>query len=124
MMIAPEQLASLLDVAHATLRDEIQQHLGPEQRYPAAMVASALRLCARALAIGPTAAGAAHQALSGLYPDGPLRDLRDLERRLSAELRAGRMPAERERLVRRALLARTLARLAVTNPDYAKTYNE
>lgn len=121
-MIAPEQLASLLDLAQATLRDEIQPHLGPDQRYAAAMVASALRMSARALAIGPASAGAARQALSALYPGEPSLDLGDLERRLVAELRTGGLTAERERLVRRALLARTLARLAITNPDYAKSY--
>lgn len=123
-MIAPERLASLLDVAQATLRDEIQPHLGPDQRYAAAMVASALRVSARALAIGPASAAAARQTLSTLYPGEPSLDLADLERRLVAELRAGRLTTERERLVRHALLARTLARLAITNPDYAKTYKD
>jgi hypothetical protein len=123
-MIAPEKLASLLDLAQATLRDEIQPHLGPQQRYAAAMVASALRMSARALAIGPASASAARQALSALYPGEPSLDLIDLERRLAAELRAGRLTAARERAVRHALLARTVARLAITNPDYIKTYKE
>lgn len=123
-MIAPEQLASLLDVARATLRDEIQPHLGPDQRYAAAMVASTLRICARALTSGPAAAAAAREALCALYPGEHSLDLADLERRLVAELRAGRLTAERERLVRHALLARTRARLAITNPDYAKSYKD
>lgn len=123
-MIAAAQLARLLEAAEATWRAEIQPHLGAEQRYPAAMVANALRICTRALVEGDAAARTERDALSALYPDGPTADLDALERRLAAELRAGGIPPARERRIRQALLARTRARLTLTNPDYLETYRE
>ena len=111
-------------MASATLRDEIQPHLGAEQRYPAAMVANALRICARALAEGDRIADVQCQALRTLHPDAPAADLGALERRLAAELRAGHLPPEREQRIRDVLRIRALARLALTNPDYPNTYKE
>lgn len=121
-MIAAAQLASLLAAAEATLREDIQPHLAAAQRYPAAMVANALRIAARSLAQGADVADAERAALATLYPDDPSADLGELQRRLAAELRVDGVTPEREQRIRAVLRARTLARLALTNPDYPKTY--
>jgi hypothetical protein len=42
---------TLLDLCAATLRDEIVPHLGPGQRYAAAMIAKALEIARREIAV-------------------------------------------------------------------------
>lgn len=109
--------ADLLEVARSTLREEVMPHLAPAARYPAAMVANALAIAARELALGPRALAAERELLARLYasPNAPLDELR---RRFCADLRARRFGPEREREVRTLLAALVHARLAISNPGY------
>ena len=140
-MTDDDRLAGLLSVAREALRAELQPALDSALRYRAAMVANALAIVARRLSLGQGVEARQVQALAALYPDaagpslrgpdaaGPsLRgpdaagpSLRGLERRLARELRRGRLDVEREERVRAVLLARTLARLEIANPDYPAT---
>lgn len=121
-MTQDDRLASLLSAARDVLRAELQPSLDAGQRYRAAMIASALAIASRALAGGADLAARQRQTLAALYPDASVADLARLERRLARELRQGRLDVEREERVRAVLLARTLARLEITNPDYPSTF--
>ena len=120
-MTDDDRLAGLLSVARETLRTELQPALDPALRYRAAMVANALAIVARRLSLGQGVEARQIQALAALYPDAAGSGLRGLERRLARELRRGRLDVEREERVRAVLLARTLARLEIANPDYPAT---
>ena len=85
------------------------------------MVANALAIVARRLSLGQGVEARQIQALAALYPDAAGSGLPGLERRLARELRRGRLVVEREERVRAVLLARTLARLEIANPDYPAT---
>ncbi|HMR32155.1 MAG TPA: DUF6285 domain-containing protein [Geminicoccaceae bacterium] len=116
-----ERLASLLSIARESLRGELQPTLEPALRYRAAMVGNALAIAARRLSLGDDCEARQLQALAALYPEAAGSGLRNLERRLARELRRGRLDVEREERVRAVLLARTLARLEISNPDYPST---
>jgi hypothetical protein len=117
-MSARDRLASLLEIARDVLRAEVQPSLDAGQRYTAAMIGSAMAIAGRALAGGADSEARQHAGLAALYPDSANASLAQLERRLARELRHGRLDVEREEHVRAVLLARTLARLEITNPDY------
>lgn len=115
-----DAMDDLLGIAREMLRREIQPTLPPEQRYVAAMVAHAMAIAARDAAIGPDSRERQRLALAALFPGEA--SLASLERRLAGELRRTKPPPEREEQVRAVLLARTLARLEVSNPDYPATF--
>jgi len=119
-----DRMAALIGTARQALRDEIQPLLPAEQRYTTAMIANALAIASRTMASGTEIAARMHAALAGLYPDRPDDPSSRLERRLAQELRAGNIEPERERCIRAVLVARTLARLSLTNPDYPKSHSE
>jgi hypothetical protein len=121
-MSTNDRLASLLAVARDTLRSELQPGLDAGQRYTAAMIARAMAIAARALAGGAESEARQRQALAALYPEADGATLVQLERRLARELRQGRLDIGREERVRAVLLARTLARLEMANPDYPASF--
>lgn len=115
-------LDGLLRAALDTLRAELQPALPAEQRYPAALVANALGIAARVMAEGDTIRSGERAAIAALYPALADATLPQLERRLARELRQGDASDEREERIRAVLVARALARLALTNPDYPKSF--
>jgi hypothetical protein len=117
-----EDLAGLLDTARDSLRNEVQPAVPPELRYPAAMVANAMAIAARGLAIGGEIEARQRTTLAALYGESRALSLGQLERRLARELRAGGFDQEREERIRAALIACVLARLELSNPEYASTY--
>lgn len=121
-MIGPDRLASLLTVARDELRTELMPGLDAGGRYRAAMIANAMAIASRALSAGAETKARQGQALTTLYPDSPDTEPARLERRLARELRQGRLDVGREERVRAVLLARTLSRLEIVNPDYAATF--
>ncbi len=121
-MTGPDHLASLLAVARDELRSKLMPGLDAGGRYQAAMIANAMGIAARAFSAGAEAETRRAQALAALYPDAADADPARLERRLARELRQGRLEVEREERVRAVLLARTLSRLEIVNPDYAATF--
>ena len=118
----PEHLASLLDAARHSLRRDILPALDGDRRYVAAMVANALAVGSRALSLGSELEARQRTMLAALYDAPEAISLRQLERRLAFELRTARLTPDREEQVRAALLGRVLARLELSNPDYAATF--
>lgn len=111
--------AELLAVARATLREQVMPGLEADRRHRAAMVANALAIASRELALGGKARAEEQALLAALY-DGPPASLDALRRRLCRDLRAGRIADTREL---RDLLDRLVqARLAISNPDYPASY--
>ena len=123
-MTGEDQLASMLAIARDMLRGELQPALDAGLRYRAAMVASAMAIATRALTAGADSEARQLRTIAALYPDSAGADLRRLERRLARELRQVRLDVEREERVRAVLLARTLARLEIANPDYPSTFTQ
>ncbi|MFO1067502.1 MAG: DUF6285 domain-containing protein [Geminicoccaceae bacterium] len=115
-----DAMDSLLGIARETLRRDIQPTLPPDQRYLAAMIAHAMAIAARAAAIGADSRERQRLALATLHPGEAA--LAALERRLAGELRRTKPSPEREEQIRAVLLARTLARLEVSNPDYPDSF--
>lgn len=114
-MNRPPAMADLLEVARETLRSRIQPRLEAEDRYAAAMIARAMQLAAREIAIGADMRERERAALTELY--GEKRGLDELRARLSRELRMGALDNRRED-VERALEMRIESRLAITDPGY------
>lgn len=111
--------AGLLAVARATLRERVMPGLVADHRHDAAMVANALAIASRELALGGEAR-AREQALLGELYGSPTATLDTLRRRLCSDLRAGRFADTNEL---RDLLARLVhARLAISNPTYPGSY--
>ncbi len=121
-MSGEQDVAGLLDVARLVLRTELQPGLDAEKRYVAAMVGNAMAIAARDLAGGAENRRRRQVALAALYPGQGQAALAQLERRLAHELRQGGLGIEREEQVRAVLLARTLARLEIANPDYPTSF--
>lgn len=86
---------NLLNTARDLFREKLLPALPRELRYDALMVANAMAIAGRQTAAGDAPLREAKQRLSALYGDG---ELADLERRLAADIRAGRFdPEEPER---------------------------
>jgi hypothetical protein len=107
----------LLEVARATLRENVLPRVAPEGRYDAAMLANALGIAARELAQGAVAREAERADLAALLGD-PEASLDDLRARLCREIRAGSLPESAEPRLRAVLLAAVRRRLAISNPDH------
>lgn len=117
-----QRLAGLLAVARDALRRELLPGLTAEQRYQAAMIANAMAIAARALAAGDELEARQRDALAAFLGAPATAPLDRLRRRLARELREGLVPAEREAALRAVLHAYVLARLEISAPDYALTY--
>jgi len=115
--------AALLDEARRTLLEILLPLLPPERRYDGLMVANAMAIAAREAAQGDAALREAVQQLSALFPaassgEDPRAHLRELEARLSGEIRAGLCdaPGVRRDAVRDYLRRSVIARARVSNP--------
>jgi len=114
--------AVLLEIARAKLLEEILPRLANEQVYTARMIANAMAIAARELASDPAAAGQeTRRRIALLYRDAGLAalppdlDSEEMERRLAADIRAGRFDAAAQPLL--ALLQwQVRARLLLANP--------
>jgi len=116
----------LLTIARNALVAELRPQLGADARYVAAMIANAMAIAAREAAAGEAPALAGLGRLDRLHGNAP-RELHGAalkealaahERRLAADIRAGRYDTDDER--RRAALAHLResveAKLRISNP--------
>jgi len=118
--------ADLLAIACATLEEKLLPRLPPALRFDGLMIANALANAARALAAGEAPLHAELAWLAGRYgeeaappaDETPAAAVLRLERRLVADIRAGRLDGDGE--VARHLLADALAAVAESNPKYLK----
>lgn len=107
----------LLAAARDTVADTIVPALPEEHRYAARLVAAAIATALRELDAGDAAEEAQRRALTALYGDDP-----SAWRRLAADIRAGAFdaPGARRDAVLALLREDIDARLAVSNPGYAR----
>ena len=103
--------AALLDLAAETLRTEVLPALGAEQRYAGAMIANALDIARRALAEEIEAAEWA--LLDNIYEEGE-----GSTAELARDIRAGALPAGKDRGLAEALRTLLIAELRVRNPRF------
>ena len=115
--------AELLDTARATLLAEVLPSLAAEQRYSALMVANAMAIAAREIALGPTARRREIERLRPLAaqdvaPSDPADDdVHALRRTVAAAIRDGRFDDRAHAsTLHEALLAIALDRLAISDP--------
>ena len=109
----------LLRIASQTLTQEILPEAKAEQRYTLHMIANALGIAARELESRTGDDAAEVRSITALYGVQPLPGtLPELNRRLAADIRAGRFEqsAEQEAQVRRHLLSVARAKLAASYP--------
>ncbi len=105
---------TLIELAIETLRRDLQASLPPEQRYRAAMIASALEIARREILTDGESAQ--WELLDYVYDDGE----GTLER-LSADIRSGKVNTKTQpRLVDR-LRAMVVGELRVRNPQFLKS---
>jgi hypothetical protein len=108
--------AALLAAARRLLLEELLPLLPPERRYDGLMIGNAMAIAGRELADGGAAVRAAGERLAAFYghPDAAAEVL---ERRLAAEIRAGRHDGGENRAAVLALLQAELRdRLRIANP--------
>ena len=115
--------AELLVAARAALLQELLGELPEARRYLALMVANAMAIAGRELELGDGAARAELTSLRRLYGDREpdvseeIGDrLEAMNRRLCADLRAGRFIGEEEARLRDHLRRSAEARVAIANP--------
>ena len=106
----------LLAVARDALRERVIPRLDGEGRYEAAMVANAMAIAAREVALGPAIRAEEQALLAEFY--GTVASLAELRRRLCRDLRAGRIADPKAGGLRELLARFVHARLAISNPDY------
>lgn len=110
--------AELLRQARSVLLDELAGALPESRRYDVLMVASAMAIAARELEAGGAGSDAERAALEALL--GPASEddiegaLGELNRRLAAEIRVGRLDGDPR--VHDVLAQDAAARLALSNP--------
>ncbi len=114
--------ADLLEVARTVLREQVMPALDGGGRFEAAMVANAMAIAIREIEQGGTAR-AEEQALLAEFLGVPTATtLPELRRQLCRELRDGAVLADRPDELRTLLRKVVHARLAISNPDYARTH--
>ena len=102
---------ALLDLCAATLREEIAPHLGPQQRYAAAMIANALEIARREIA---TDAEAPLWALmDDLYEPGE-----GSPKQLARDIRTGDVSEAKNPGLAKRLLKALEADLAIVDPRF------
>jgi len=127
----PEGTA-LLAIARQTLLSELRPLLGEKARYTFAMIANAMAIAAREVEAGETPALAALARLDRLHGQAPrelhgaplTEALRSQERRLAADIRAGRYDAsdERQQALLEHLRETVAAKLRISNPKALNEY--
>ena len=118
--------ADLLAIARETLLEKLRPPLADDARYTAAMIANSMAIAAREADAGETPALAALERLHRLHGE-TARELHGAalnealsahERRLAADIRAGRYDEsdDRQRAMLEHLRASVTARLTISNP--------
>ena len=105
----------------AELRERVTPSLNAGGRYEAAMVANAMAIAIRELELGGKIR-AEEQASLGKFYGMPSAALPELRRRLCQDLRDGTVLTNRPDELRTLLSKVVHARLAISNPDYARTH--
>ena len=118
--------AALLEIAREMLNAEIRPHVDDAARYTVAMIANAMAIAAREAAAGDAPALAALERLDRLHANSPRKlhgealkaAIAAHERRLAADIRAGRYDAsdERQRAALDHLRESVAAKLRISNP--------
>jgi Domain of unknown function (DUF6285) len=109
------ELADLLETARDVFRAELGKGIPSDKHYAAAMVANAMAIAARFLRAGVQDGRANYVALYGRDALSALEA--DLERRLVADIRAGRFDTCQADRLRALLLSRTVERLTISDPE-------
>lgn len=104
---------TLVELAVAALREEIEPHLPAERRHACAMVANALEIARRELAADTESP--LWELLDELYEPGE-----GSPRQLAADIRSGAVNESKTPGLGAKLLAVLKAELAVTNPNFAQ----
>lgn len=120
--------AELLEIARATLLDELLDALPKEKRYTALMVANAMAIAQRESLTGNEDRKRELQLFSTLYDNESIAEheavssdpLFHLNARLAKDTRAGRFDDESRIGLRALLLDQVCARLRLSNPKYLK----
>ena len=102
---------TLIELAAATVRDELAPQLGPDGRYAAAMVVSALEIARREILADGDAA--LWKLLDSLYEEGE-----GTARQLALDIRTGTVSEAKRPGLGRELLAVLEAELAIRNPRF------
>ncbi|MGB5956365.1 4-hydroxypentanoyl-CoA kinase subunit LvaB [Pseudomonas sp.] len=106
----------LLDIARATLLEQLLPALPGELRYPALMIANAMAIAARESRLGAQAEDQEQARLAALVDEAP-STLPDMRRQLARAIRQGRHDApQTRRTLIETLRQVTVARLAISNP--------
>jgi hypothetical protein len=112
MLARGKDAETLLALVAETLRAEIMPGLPADKRYTAAMMANALDIAARAIAVEEEAPALA--LLDTFYDDGD-----GTLAGLAKDIRAGKVSEKTHKDLRERLKAHLLAELAVRNPRHA-----
>jgi hypothetical protein len=123
--------ADLLQTARRTLLEELLPALPKSCRYAASMTANAMAIAARETGAGREDPETELAHLRALYETGgkeraghdPATELAELDRRLAADLRAGRFPSGIDTPVFELLLRQTRARLRISNPKHLESWD-
>lgn len=106
----------LLEIARATLLEQLLPALPGELRYPALMIANAMAIAARESRLGTQAEDQEQARLAALVDEAP-STLPDMRRQLARAIRQGRHDASQtRRTLIETLRQVTVARLAISNP--------
>ncbi|MEB6591035.1 DUF6285 domain-containing protein [Pseudomonas asiatica] len=106
----------LLDIARATLLEQLLPALPGELRYPALMIANSMAIAARESRLGTQAEDQEQARLAALVDEAP-STLPDMRRQLAHAIRQGNHDApQTRRTLIEALRQVTVARLAISNP--------
>ncbi|MCL4764600.1 MAG: hypothetical protein KJZ80_00020 [Hyphomicrobiaceae bacterium] len=105
---------TLIELAVATLRRELQPVLPPERRYTAAMIANALEIARREILTDGESAR--WELIDHLYPEGD-GDLRWL----AADIRSGKVSAAQVPGLHERLRAIVVEELRIRNPRLLKS---
>ena len=111
-------LADLLRTARASLLDDVLGAVPADRRRAVRMAASVLAIAERATASAAASQAAEARRFAALYPTRRGDSLAELNRRLAADIRAGRIDAacDPQGPLYRHLLATTIEKLRENNP--------
>ena len=108
---------SLIDLAIATLRSEVQPALASEQRYTVAMIANALEIARREIV---TDGEAEHwNLLDSIYPEAE-----GTMKQLAADIRSGKVSSKTQPDLGAKLRAVVIEELKIRNPRFLKARSD
>lgn len=132
MKVRPDPVTDLLGAAREALQAELLPGLDGAARYCGLMIANALAMAEREIRLASSARARALADYAALYGAAEVsaagRDeverLQSLDRRMCADLRAGRFDSEAHERVARLLLERVVRELEVSHPAYLEKLRE